>query len=117
MLNLNRLSLQLSNKQYFEDWQSVYEQILEENGLDPQAEYEAANDKVALLESTYLILQMLANDLDAYCKIETEFITKSAAYAYLQKRLADIKKEIERAKEDTGTQDSLTSYMFFNSRE
>lgn len=115
MLNINRLDLQMSNKHYFENWQAVYETILEENGLDPQADYEPENDKVALLECVYSIMQMLSNDLDKFCKIETEFVTKSAAYAYLQKRLVDLKKEIEDAKEDAGTQDSLTSYMFFNS--
>lgn len=114
MNNINRLTLELNNKEYFENTQEVYEQILSEHALDPLDEYEAANDKVALLECVYSILQMLSNDLDKFCKIETEFITKSAAYAYLQKRLADIRAEIDRVKDETGTADKITSYMFFN---
>lgn len=114
MTNINRLTLEMNNKEYFENTQEVYETILDEHGLDPQDEYEVANDRVALQESVYSILQMLSNNLDLFCKIETEFITKSAAYAYLQKRLADIRAEIDRVKDETGTADRITSYMFFN---
>lgn len=114
MNNLTRLTLELNNKNYFENSQEIYEQILAEHALDPLDEYEAANDRISLLESVYSILQMLSNDIDNYCKVETEFITKTAAYAYLQKRLSDIRKEIDRVKDETGTADKITSYMFFN---
>lgn len=114
MTNINRLTIEMNNKQYFENTQEVYETILDEHGLDPQDEYENANNRVALQESVYSILQMLSNNLDLFCKIETEFITKSAAYAYLQKRLADIRAEIDRVKDETGIADRITSYMFFN---
>lgn len=114
MTNIDRLSLEMNDKEYFNDTREVYDTILDEHGLDPQDEYEHANDHVALMECVYSILQMLSNNLDIFCKIETEFITKSAAYAYLQKRLADIRSEIDRVKDATGTADRITSYMFFN---
>lgn len=116
MTNLNRLSLEMNDKEYFNNTREVYDMILNEHGLDPQDEYEHANDHVALMECVYSVLQMLANNLDGFCKIETEFVTKSAAYAYLQKRLADIRSEINRAKNEAGTADRITSYMFFNGR-
>lgn len=116
MNNLERLKLQLNNKSYYENQDEILSAILEENNLDPAEEYSAENDQISMLECVYSILQMLCNDLDIYCKIETEFITKSAAYQYLQQRLKDLRSEIDRVKDETGKADSILSYMFFNSR-
>lgn len=123
MTNLERLQVELSQKDYFnEKTLDVYEQILEENNLDPFAEYGKANDQINLLESVYSILQMLANNLELYIKVETEFTTTSAAYQYLQKRLKDLRNEIDRLKlanhytDESGNQSNLFSYMFFNGR-
>lgn len=126
MTNIDRLKIELSEKEYFSDAAKtleVYTQVLEENNLDPFEEYTKANDQINMLESVYTILQMLANNLELYIKVETEFATTSAAYQYLQKRLADLRDEIDRVKLDTHYQDesgnvsSITSYMFFNGRE
>lgn len=121
MTNLDRLKIELSEKEYFNDTQEVYCAILEENGLDPFDTYTKANDHINMLESVYSVLQMLANNIDAFRKVETEFVTTSAAYQYLQKRLKDLRDEIDRVKLDTHYEDeagnvsSLTSYMWFNS--
>lgn len=126
MTNIDRLKIELSEKEYFSDAAKtleVYTQVLEENNLDPFEEYTKANDQINMLESVYTILQMLANNLELYIKVETEFATTSAAYQYLQKRLADLRDEIDRVKLDTHYQDesgnvsSITSYMFFNGKE
>ena len=126
MTNLERLNIELSEKEYFSDsttTREVYEQVLEENNLDPFEEYSKANDQINMLESVYTILQMLANNIELYIKVETEFTTTSAAYQYLQKRLKDLRDEIDRVKLDTHYEDesgqvsSITSYMFFNGRE
>lgn len=123
MTNIDRLQYELSQKEYFnEKTLTVYEQILEENNLDPFSEYNKANDQINLLESVYSILQMLSNNLELYIKIETEFTTTSAAYQYLQKRLKDLRNEIDRLKlanhytDESGNQSNLFSYMFFNGR-
>lgn len=115
--NLNRLKLELG-KDYFED-DRTYEVILTENNLDPHDEYDKANDHVNLLESVYAVLQTLANNIDIFRKVETEFTTTSAAYQYLQVRLKDVRNEIERVKRETHYADSngdssITSYLFFN---
>ena len=122
MQNLERLKLELNNKNYFGNRSDLmYEQILDENNLDAFEEYNKANDRVNMLESVYAILQMLANDIENFQRVETEFATTSAAYQYLQKRLADVRDEIDRVKLDTGYTDengnvsSLVSHMFFNS--
>lgn len=127
--NYERLRMELNGKDYFENpnefykSQEVYYAVLEENGLDPCDIYEKSNDRINMLESVYSILQMLANNIELYVKVETEFTTTSAAYQYLQKRLKDLRDEIDRVKLDThykdelGNVSSITSYMFFNSRE
>lgn len=124
MTNIERLQFELSEKEYFSEGKTldVYSQVLEENNLDPYEEYAKANDQINMLESVYTILQMLANNIELYIKVETEFTTTSAAYAYLQKRLKDLRDEIDRVKLDTHYEDesgnvsSITSYMFFNDR-
>lgn len=123
MTNLQRLSFELSEKEYFstqEKTNEVYITVLEENGLDPYDKYTKANDRINMLESVYSILQMLSNNIELFVKVETEFATTSAAYQYLQKRLKDLRDEIDRVKIEThyedsdGNKSSLTSYMFFN---
>lgn len=126
MTNIERLQFELSEKDYFSDKAKtldVYKEILEENNLDPYEEYAKVNDQINMLESVYTILQMLANNIELYVKVEIEFTTTSAAYQYLQKRLKDLRDEIDRVKLDTHYEDesgnvsSVTSYMFFNGRE
>lgn len=123
MKNIKRLELELNNYQYFgDDTLDTYYQILEENNLDADDEYSKLNDEINLKESAFAVLQILANDIDTFRKVETEFATTSAAYQYLQKRLEDLRAEINRIKHDTGYEDdngnsSLVSYMFFNGRD
>lgn len=126
--NYERLRMELNGKDYFENpkefykSQEVYCSVLEENGLDPYDIYEKSNDRIKLLESVYTILQMLANNIEMYIKVETEFTTTSAAYQYLQKRLKDLRDEIDRVKlvthyeDESGNVSSITSYLFFNDR-
>lgn len=120
MTNLDRLKIELSEKEYFKNSDEIYSEILKENGLDPFDTYAKANDQIDMLESIYTVLQMLANNIELYVKIETEFTNTSAAFQYLQKRLKDLRGEIDRIKlithyEDrSGNQSNLVSYMFYN---
>ena len=125
MNNLERFKFNINEKQYFstpEKTEQIYENLLEENGLDPVEDYDKASDEIPMLEAVYSLLQMLANNIEIYCKVETEFATTTAAYQYLQKRLADLRAEIDRIKLDTHYEDaegnvsSLVSYMFYNRR-
>lgn len=121
MTNLSRLKIELSEKEYFTNSDEVYSEILEENGLDPFDTYSKANDQIDMMEAVYSVLMMLSNNIDIFRKVETEFVSTSAAYQYLQKRLKDLRDEIDRVKLDThyadesGNVSSLTSYMWFNS--
>ena len=115
MTNLGRLTLYLNNKLYFTD--EEYAQFLEESGLDALEEYDYANDKKQMLEAVYAVLQSLANDIDNFRKVETEFVTTTAAEQYIEKRMQAIRAEIDRIdeleKSDGST--SVTGYFFFNS--
>lgn len=124
MLNLERLMFEMNDKDYFgNSQQSIYESILEDNNLDPFDEYSKSNDLVNMLESVYDILNMLSNDIDKFRRVETEFVTTSAAYQYLQKRLKDLRAEIDRVKLETlytdenGNTSSVVSFMYFNNRK
>lgn len=123
MLNIERLNFELNDKDYFGNSQSgLYENVLQDNNLDPLDEYSKDNDRVNMLESVYDILNMLSNDIDKFRRVETEFVTTSAAYQYLQKRLKDLRAEIDRVKLETaytdedGNTSSVVGFMYFNRR-
>lgn len=123
MLNIERLNFEMNDKDYFgTSQQNLYENILYDNNLDPLDEYSKENDRVNMLESVYDILNMLSNDIDKFRKVETEFVTTSAAYQYLQKRLNDLRAEIDRVKLETaytdedGNTSSVVGFMYFNRR-
>ena len=123
MTNLERLNFELAEKDYFssaEKREEIYSNVLEENFLDPYEDYSKENDQVNMMECVYTILSMLANNIEMFIKTETEFTTTSAAYQYLNKRLADLRAEIDRIKAQThyederGNTSGLVHNMFYN---
>ena len=73
--NYDRLLLELNGKMYYPEKSEVYEKILNECGLDYEATYNKNTDHAKLLEAVYAILHTLLGNIDAYRKIETEFVT------------------------------------------
>ena len=62
MLNIERLIFELNDKDYFgNSQQNLFENILNDNNLDPFDEYSKENDRVNMLESVYDILNMFIN--------------------------------------------------------
>ncbi len=92
MTVLERLSLELSNKEYLT--QEEYKQFLSENELISIDEYNKATMQKQLLLTVVDILEVVANDVDIMRKVETEFTTTSDAYKYLQERIQNIKDRI-----------------------
>ncbi len=88
MTNLNRLKLELCNKDYYTD--EEYSIFLEEQGLIPTSEYSKQDNQLSLLNTVIDILQTLSNNIDYYCKIETEFINKTEAYKNLKSRIDEL---------------------------
>lgn len=123
MTNLSKLEIELNNNKYFgNNTENVLVSILEDNNLDPYEEYTKANDRVNMLESVFDVLQALSNDINSFRKVETEFTTTSAAYEYIQRRLKDIRAEIDRVKletrytDESGNESSILRYMYFNTQ-
>ncbi len=89
---LNRLKLELSNKEYFSDEQ--YIQFLTENSLSATEEYDKQTMQKALLFTVIDVLEAVANDTDIMQSISTEFTTVGAAYKYIEQRIGQIKDKI-----------------------
>lgn len=89
---LNRLKLELSNKEYFSDEQ--YTQFLTENSLSATEEYDKQTMQKALLLTVIDVLEAIANDTDIMQSISTEFTTVGAAYKYIEQRIGQIKDKI-----------------------
>ena len=89
---LDRLKLELSNKEYFSDEQ--YTQLLTENSLSATEEYDKQTMQKALLLTVIDVLEAIANDTDIMQSISTEFTTVGAAYKYIEQRIGQIKDKI-----------------------
>ena len=92
MTVLERLRLELANKEYLTD--EEYKVLLTENELSFAATYNKTTMQKQLLLTVLDILEVVANDVDIMRKVETEFTTTSDAYKYLEKRIAQIKDRI-----------------------
>ena len=103
MTNLERLRLELSNKEYYTD--EEYTVFLLENNLIATDVYNKENNQLNLLETVVAILETLSNDVDLMRKIDSKDITSiDQAYKYLSDRINKINAkiiEIKESKEDT----------------
>ncbi|KEH87234.1 hypothetical protein Z965_06470 [Clostridium novyi A str. BKT29909] len=91
---LERLKLELSNKDYFTD--NEYKVFLEENLLNPTDNYNKKLHQRNLLYTCIDILEAVSNDVDMMRKVSdgtTEFTTDSA-YKFIQDRIQKIKEKI-----------------------
>lgn len=109
--NYDRLLIELNNRMYYD--KAVYEKFLNENALNPNDTYDKNTDHAQLLETVYAILHTLLSNIDAYRKIETEFVTQGEAATALQNRLKYLRSEIDRIKADMHYEDSNFTYMYF----
>ena len=92
MTVLDRLKLELANKEYMTDTEYIV--FIKENNLDETTTYDKATMQKELLLTVLDILEVVSNDVDIMRKVETEFSTTSDAYKYLEKRIAQIKDRI-----------------------
>lgn len=93
---IDRLKMELGNKEYFTDEQ--YIQFLIENDFDPNLVGSLLYDKTTmqkqLLFTVLDILEAVCNDVDIMRRVETEFTTTSGAYTYLKERIQSVKDRI-----------------------
>jgi chaperonin cofactor prefoldin len=92
MTVLERLKLELANKEYFSD--AEYTTFLQENNLNANDTYNKSTMQRDLLYTVVDILEAVANDVDLMRKVETEFATTSEAIKYLNDRIERIKNRI-----------------------
>ena len=106
---LDRLKIELSNKEYYND--DVLAMYLSENDLTSTDTY-ATTMKKQLLQTVYDILQSLSNNIDLFRSVETEFSTVGDAYKYLKQRMDDLEVRILAIPDSTGTKTSVFNFMF-----
>lgn len=93
MTILDRLKLELSNKNYFTD--DEYKVFLEENDfLDPEQKYNKKTMQRSLLYTVIDVLEAISNDTDLMRKIQGEFATVGEATRRIQERIEKTKKRI-----------------------
>lgn len=92
--NLNRLKMELNNKEYYTD--EEYSIFLQENDLLGDDDYgNTKEDKIKLLKTTVQVLETLANDVDLMRKLDAkDILTTSEASKYLQKRIDQLNSKI-----------------------
>lgn len=92
MIVLDRLKLELSNKEYFSDEQ--YAQFLTENSLTDTDIYDKSSMQRNLLLTVLDVLEAVSNDVDIMRSVQTEFSTESAAYKWMANRIQQVKDKI-----------------------
>jgi hypothetical protein len=107
---LDRLKMELNNKDYYpDDTLSIY---LSENDLNATDTYTQSTMKKQLFQTVYDVLDSLANNIDLFRSVETEFTTTGQAYKFLQKRLDDIEKKILAIPDSTGETASQFGFIY-----
>lgn len=117
MTTLERLKIELNNKDYFED--STYIMYLSENNLISTDSYDKSTMQKNLLLSVVDILEAVANDVDLMRKVsdDTTGLSTSEAYKLLQSRIQDIKSRIATIPSTDETQEySNVSLLFTKGR-
>lgn len=94
MTILERLKLELSNKDYFT--QCEYKVFLEENSLSAGDNYNKKLHQKDLLYTCIDILEAVSNDVDMMRKVSdgTMEFTTDSAYKFIQDRIQKIKEKI-----------------------
>jgi len=105
---IDRLKLELSNKEYFTDIE--YTQFLVENSLAATTDYDKATMQRDLLYTVIDILESVGNNVDLMRKVETEFATIGDASRHLEARIAKIRKRISELPDNE--QDGCFSLLF-----
>lgn len=111
MTNLDRLKLELANKDYFTD--EEYTVLLDENGLDSKGDYKKESNQLSLLQTVLAVLEALSNNIELYMKVQTEFTTISSAYENLNMRIDVLNKKIAELPSYEPTAKTIT-YIFCN---
>ena len=92
MTVLERLKIELANKEYFND--EGYTMYLDENGLNATNIYNKATMEKQLLQTVVSILDAYSNNVDLMRKITDGEFGLDSASKYLEQRIEKIKDRI-----------------------
>ena len=116
MNNLERLKLELANKQYFSD--DEYSIFLLENDLTPLDEYIKQYNELNLTRTVVAVFEAISNDTDMMMRIQTEMGSTSDAYQWLSQRLLKLKDRIDELQaEEDGEYDEYCPLSLMMTRE
>lgn len=95
MTTLERLKLELANKQYFND--TEYTTLLSENSLSATTTYSKETMQRDLLLTVLDVLTMLSNDIDLFRRLQDDAtgFTQDSAYKLLSQRIKALTERIE----------------------
>lgn len=110
---IDRLKMELSNQEYFEDTQ--YIQFLSENNLSPNVEYDKPTMQKSLLFTLLDVLEAVANDIDLMTSISTEFSNIGQAYEFIEARIMQVKDKIATIPVDD--EDTLHCFSLLYTKE
>lgn len=91
--NYERLMMYLNHKQYYPEYEMRV--FLTENGLDGGELYDKNKHYRRMHCAILEILESLANNIDIFRTVETEFATTTEAYNYLERRIQRLKQKID----------------------
>lgn len=114
MNNLNRLKLELNNKQYFTD--EEYTIFLQENNLQADTEYSKDTMQIKLLYTVIDIIEALLNDVDLYRRVETEFQTTNEATEFFRARIDDLKIRIQQVEDSSSVPEEVSPFTLMFTR-
>lgn len=89
----DRLMMELNHKKYYSE--DEFKVLLHENGLDYRDMYDKNLHYRQLLCTVLEVLESLANNIDVFRTVETEFATTSEAYKYLERRIQRLQQRID----------------------
>lgn len=105
---IERLKLELNNKEYFTDEQFTV--FLNENEINPEDVYLKGTHQRGLLYTVIDVLEAVSNDVELLRKTSTEFMTTESAYKHLEQRIEKIKQRIYSISD---TEDDSTFTLMF----
>ena len=107
---LERLKVELNNKEYYSD--EVLAVYLGENDLFDSNPYDKATMQKQLLQTVRDIFESLANNIDLFRSVETEFATTGDAYRWIEKRIEGLEKRILSIADADGEKTSCFNFMY-----
>ena len=117
MTILERMKLELNNKNYYTD--AEYTQFLIEAGADMDIPYDYVNshtNRRSVLRAVKAVFESLANNIDYFRTITTEFATTTQAMGYINDRINSYNKqiaELDALDTASGTTSNIT-FMYRN---